>query len=188
MTDRCCGHTVQREPLPRPVGGRERYFIPRKLRFLRAVTQNCMGATADESQPKKVAIVSLGCPKNTVDGRHPEILGVDGGILVSLLWSKSFIDWSRNSQTVSHRKLWFWRLTVGPPAVRAGEVILGDLYRSGFNITENHEEADAIIVNTCGFVEEAKTESIEVCVAVVCLHCGKARQRLLEFSLGLKLV
>lgn len=40
--------------------------------------------------------------------------------------------------------------------------MLGDLFRSGFDITDKHEEADAIIVNTCGFVEEAKTESIEV--------------------------
>lgn len=41
-------------------------------------------------------------------------------------------------------------------------MILGDLYRSGFDITENHEEADAIVVNTCGFIEDAKTESLEV--------------------------
>ncbi len=44
----------------------------------------------------------------------------------------------------------------------AGEVMLGDLYRSGFEITDAHEEADAIVINTCGFVEDAKTESIEV--------------------------
>jgi ribosomal protein S12 methylthiotransferase len=41
-----------------------------------------------------------------------------------------------------------------------GEVMLGDLNRGGFDIIENHEEADAIVVNTCAFVEEAKTESI----------------------------
>ncbi len=44
----------------------------------------------------------------------------------------------------------------------AGEVMLGDLYRSGFDVVQEHEDADAIIVNTCGFVEDAKTESIEV--------------------------
>ena len=40
--------------------------------------------------------------------------------------------------------------------------MLGDLFRSGFDIVEDHEDADAIVVNTCSFVEEAKTESLEV--------------------------
>lgn len=44
----------------------------------------------------------------------------------------------------------------------AGEVLLGDLYRAGFTVVDEHEESDAIIVNTCGFVEDAKTESLEV--------------------------
>ena len=44
----------------------------------------------------------------------------------------------------------------------AGEVILGDLFRSGFEITDVNEEADAIVVNTCGFVEDAKAESLDV--------------------------
>lgn len=40
--------------------------------------------------------------------------------------------------------------------------MLGDLFRSGFEIVNDHEDADAIVVNTCSFVEEAKTESLEV--------------------------
>jgi tRNA A37 methylthiotransferase MiaB len=44
----------------------------------------------------------------------------------------------------------------------AGEVLLGDLARAGFQITEEHEDADAIVVNTCAFVEDAKAESLEV--------------------------
>ena len=40
--------------------------------------------------------------------------------------------------------------------------MLGDLFRSGFDIVDDHEDADAIVVNTCSFVEEAKTESLEV--------------------------
>lgn len=44
----------------------------------------------------------------------------------------------------------------------AGEVLLGDLYRSGFDITDAHDQADAIVINTCGFVEDAKAESLEV--------------------------
>lgn len=66
----------------------------------------------DEPKPLRVSMVSLGCPKNTVDG----------------------------------------------------EVLLGDLFRSGFEITDAHEQADAIVVNTCGFVEDAKDESIETII------------------------
>ena len=40
--------------------------------------------------------------------------------------------------------------------------MLGDLSRSGFEIVKDHEDADAIVVNTCSFVEDAKTESLEV--------------------------
>lgn len=47
-------------------------------------------------------------------------------------------------------------------ASASGEVMLGDLFRSGFEIVDDHEDADAIVVNTCSFVEEAKTESLEV--------------------------
>lgn len=65
--------------------------------------------TSKGGQPLKVSMVSLGCPKNTVDG----------------------------------------------------EVLLGDLFRSGFEITDAHEDSDAIIINTCAFVEDAKTESLD---------------------------
>ncbi|GAB4822474.1 hypothetical protein N2152v2_009520 [Parachlorella kessleri] len=67
---------------------------------------------AEEDKPLRVSLVSLGCPKNTVDG----------------------------------------------------EVILGDLYRSGFTITDVADEADAIVVNTCGFVEDAKAESLDAII------------------------
>ena len=43
-----------------------------------------------------------------------------------------------------------------------GEVLLGDLRRAGFDVTSEHEESDAIIINTCAFVEDAKSESLEV--------------------------
>jgi hypothetical protein len=35
----------------------------------------------------------------------------------------------------------------------SGEVLLSDLSRAGFDITTDHEAADAIVVNTCAFVE-----------------------------------
>ncbi len=41
------------------------------------------------------------------------------------------------------------------------EIMLGVLASDGFNITNNPSEADVIIVNTCGFIESAKRESID---------------------------
>ena len=74
---------------------------------------------------RSLAQVSLGCPKNTVDG----------------------------------------------------EVILGDLFRSGFEITDEHEEADAIVVNTCGFVEDAKSDSLENIIQAAALKSnGKVKK------------
>ena len=42
------------------------------------------------------------------------------------------------------------------------EKMLGLLAEDGIAITADHDEADAIIINTCGFLEASKTESIEV--------------------------
>lgn len=58
---------------------------------------------------KKIGMVSLGCPKNTVDS----------------------------------------------------ERVLGDLAASGYDFTPDEEDAEIIIVNTCGFIESAKKESVE---------------------------
>ena len=41
------------------------------------------------------------------------------------------------------------------------EVMLGILGNSGYQIVSNPEDADVIVVNTCGFIDAAKTESIE---------------------------
>lgn len=40
------------------------------------------------------------------------------------------------------------------------EIMLGTLKNDGFVVVENPEDAETIIVNTCGFIEEAKKESI----------------------------
>ncbi|RYZ75715.1 MAG: MiaB/RimO family radical SAM methylthiotransferase, partial [Proteobacteria bacterium] len=64
---------------------------------------------AGHAGSKKVHFVSLGCPKNLVDG----------------------------------------------------EIMLGKLLQDGYSITENSEEADTVVINTCGFVEDAKKESLE---------------------------
>jgi len=59
---------------------------------------------------KKVALISLGCPKNLVDSEN----------------------------------------------------ILGLLIRNHYQIVKNKDEADLIIINTCGFIESSKKESIDV--------------------------
>ena len=41
------------------------------------------------------------------------------------------------------------------------EILLGGLNKSEINITENPEDADTIIVNTCGFLDIAREESID---------------------------
>src|ERR1051325_6883674 len=41
------------------------------------------------------------------------------------------------------------------------EVMLGTLSRQGYSITPNKEDADVIVVNTCGFIDSAKQESID---------------------------
>lgn len=92
----------------------------------------CSATTAVPKPPapstvanKKVSLVSLGCPKNVVDG----------------------------------------------------EVLLGDLARAGFEVTTEHEDADAVIVNTCAFVEDAKSESLEAIIEAAGLNeDGKKRK------------
>ena len=64
----------------------------------------------EKNESQKIGMVSLGCPKNTVDT----------------------------------------------------ELVLGDLLKEGFEVTADEADADVIIVNTCGFIESAKRESIDM--------------------------
>ena len=41
------------------------------------------------------------------------------------------------------------------------EVMLHNLRAAGFELTPNEEEAEIIVINTCGFIESAKKEAIE---------------------------
>ncbi len=41
------------------------------------------------------------------------------------------------------------------------EIMLGALGQQGYRVVANAEEADTVIVNTCGFIEDAKKESID---------------------------
>jgi ribosomal protein S12 methylthiotransferase len=50
------------------------------------------------------------------------------------------------------------------------EIMLGELERRGYRIVADAGDADTVIVNTCGFIEEAKQESID---AILELAAGK---------------
>ena len=50
------------------------------------------------------------------------------------------------------------------------ENILGLLYRNIYEITTNKDEADIIVVNTCGFIEPSKKESIDTILSVINGH------------------
>lgn len=51
------------------------------------------------------------------------------------------------------------------------EVMLGTLVADGFELTGNPKKAEVVIINTCGFIEEAKQESINTI-----LEHGKLKQ------------
>jgi ribosomal protein S12 methylthiotransferase len=70
-----------------------------------------------------------------------------------------------------------------------GEVMLGLLSEAGYEVTADAEKAEAIIVNTCGFIREAVQESIEhvleaaaqkangACKALIVAGCMAARYK-----------
>lgn len=53
-------------------------------------------------------------------------------------------------------------VTLGCPKNQVdSEVMLGLFDHSGYALTPHPQEADVIVINTCGFIDEAKTESID---------------------------
>ena len=46
-----------------------------------------------------------------------------------------------------------------------GEVMLGLLQQAGYEVAANPEQADTIIIHTCGFIGAAKEESIDTILA-----------------------
>ncbi|MBD3791298.1 MAG: 30S ribosomal protein S12 methylthiotransferase RimO, partial [Campylobacterales bacterium] len=57
------------------------------------------------------------------------------------------------------------------------EIMLGRL--KAYEITDNNREADVIIVNTCGFIDAAKEESINT---VLSLHDARKKDSILVMS------
>jgi ribosomal protein S12 methylthiotransferase len=55
--------------------------------------------------------------------------------------------------------------TLGCPKNRVdSEVMLGTLTQAGYRLVQDPAKADIIVVNTCGFIESAKVESVEAIV------------------------
>ena len=65
------------------------------------------------------------------------------------------------------------------------EVLLGLLNKKGFKIVEKAEGADTAIVNTCGFVEDAKKESIDMILQLAELkRAGKIKRLIVSGCLS----
>jgi len=57
------------------------------------------------------------------------------------------------------------------------ELVLGDLQGDEYEITSDQKEADVIIVNTCGFIESSKKESIDAILEMAALKTeGKCKK------------
>lgn len=57
------------------------------------------------------------------------------------------------------------------------EVMMGQLRQNGYQITANADDADTVVVNTCGFIDAAKKESIETILEAARLKTeGKAKR------------
>ena len=57
------------------------------------------------------------------------------------------------------------------------EVMMGTLAEAGYQITNKAEDADMVVVNTCGFIESAKQESIDAILEATTLKAeGKAKR------------
>jgi ribosomal protein S12 methylthiotransferase len=58
------------------------------------------------------------------------------------------------------------------------EVMMGQLKKHGYQLTTDREAADVIVVNTCGFIQSAKEESIETILEMAELKTSSGLKRL----------
>ena len=57
------------------------------------------------------------------------------------------------------------------------EVMMGTLQQAGYEITNSSDDADTVVVNTCGFIESAKQESIDAILEATNLKAeGRAKR------------
>lgn len=66
----------------------------------------------------------------------------------------------KNSEAVTNKKVHFVSLGC-PKNLVDSEIMLGNLMQAQYDVTDNPQDADTIIVNTCGFIEASKQESIQ---------------------------
>lgn len=59
------------------------------------------------------------------------------------------------------------------------EVMMGQLKHHGYQITSNAEDADTVVVNTCGFIDSAKKESIDTILEAAQLKTNGHAKRLI---------
>ena len=60
--------------------------------------------------------------------------------------------------------------TLGCPKNRVdSEIMLGTLTQAGYRLVQDPAEAEIVVVNTCGFIESAKEESVEAIVELAAL-------------------
>lgn len=70
-------------------------------------------------------------------------------------------------------------VSLGCPKNRVdAELMLGQITKQGYTITQDAEEADLIVVNTCAFIESAKEESIDTIVEMGELKTNGRAERL----------
>ena len=51
------------------------------------------------------------------------------------------------------------------------EIMIGRLKKAGWTITDDPEQAETIVVNTCSFIEDAVQESIDVILELAEYNC-----------------
>lgn len=68
--------------------------------------------------------------------------------------------------------------TLGCPKNRVdSEVMLGTLLQAGYRLVQDPEKAEIVVVNTCGFIESAKEESVDAIVELAELkRTGRAKK------------
>jgi ribosomal protein S12 methylthiotransferase len=69
------------------------------------------------------------------------------------------------NETSGHQRVGM--ISLGCPKNRVdSEIMLGHLRQQGYEVVQDVDEADTVIVNTCGFIEEAKQESIDTILEI----------------------
>lgn len=64
------------------------------------------------------------------------------------------------AQTGTGKKVHFVSLGC-PKNLVDSEIMLGHLLKQGYSVTDSPDDADTVVVNTCGFIDDAKKESVD---------------------------